>query len=48
MRNFWLGALMGAMVMYWYLVHGDLVRDMVNDLWSQASAPPPSAHRAAP
>ncbi len=48
MRNFWLGALLGAMTMYWYLVHGDLVREMVNDLWAQASAPPPSARKVKP
>ncbi len=48
MRNFWLGAVLGALAMYWYLVYGDVLRDMVSDLWTQASAPPPSARKAAP
>lgn len=48
MRNFLVGALIGATVMYWYLVHGDLLRGTVADLWAEVSAPPASAHRAAP
>jgi hypothetical protein len=48
MRNFVLGAVMGALVMYWYLVHGDLLRETVSELWAQVSAPPPSARKAAP
>lgn len=48
MRNFVLGALIGATAMYWYLVQGNTVRATIADIWSEVSAPPATAHRAAP
>jgi hypothetical protein len=48
MRNFLMGALLGATAMYWYLVHGGMLSATIADIWAEVSAPPASAHRAAP
>ncbi|MFN8545875.1 MAG: hypothetical protein U0807_16960 [Candidatus Binatia bacterium] len=40
MKNFWMGVLIGALAMYWFMTQGAGLQDAISDLWARASSPP--------
>ena len=46
MKNFLFGVVVGVVATYVYLTPGGYFRELANDFWARASAPPASQHRA--
>jgi hypothetical protein len=43
-----LGILVGLVAAHWYYTQGESMRTLVEEMWSEASAPPPRVQNADP